>query len=82
LIIIYSLFIGQIGWGQLESTSAGQTEGVPEWYISDKSTSVSSASSVNGDNKLKEKLAKLKAEVANQKDQIQRLISAATHCWW
>jgi hypothetical protein len=66
----------QIGWGQLESTSATQPEAAPEWYISDKSTSVSSASSVNGENKLKEKLAKLKAEVANQKDQIQRLISA------
>ena len=66
----------QIGWGQLESTSAGQPEVAREWYISDKSTSVSSASSVNGENKLKEKLAKLKAEVANQKDQIQRLISA------
>jgi hypothetical protein len=66
----------QIGWGQLEPTLAVQSEVAPEWYISDKSTSVSSSSSVNGDNKLKEKLAKLKAEVANQKDQIQRLISA------
>ena len=66
----------QIGWGQWsDEPSQGDNVPAPEvqWYVSDTSTSPSDSGSVSGDEMANDKVAKLKQDMADQKEQLEKL---------